>query len=107
MVNGAFLAAMPDGALLVNAARGRVVDTEALLAELSTRRLRAALDVVDPDPLPAGHPLWKAPGLLITPHVAGIGTHEGWQDRAYAVVRQQLQHVVRGEEPPNLVTGEY
>ena len=71
MVDAAFLAAMKDGALLVNAARGVVVDTDALLAELTAGRLRAALDVTDPEPLPEGHPLWSAPGLLLTPHVAG------------------------------------
>ena len=71
MVDAAFLAAMPDGALLVNAARGVVVDTDALLAELTAGRLRAALDVTDPEPLPPGHPLWSAPGLLLTPHVGG------------------------------------
>ena len=71
LVDAAFLAAMPDGALLVNAARGPVVDTDALLAELRAERLRAAVDVVDPEPLPADHPLWSAPNLLITPHVGG------------------------------------
>ena len=71
LVDAAFLAAMPDGAVLVNAARGPVVDTDALLAELTSGRLRAALDVTDPEPLPAGHPLWSAPGLLLTPHVGG------------------------------------
>jgi phosphoglycerate dehydrogenase-like enzyme len=59
-----FLGLMHDGALLVNAARGSIVDTGALLAELTTGRLRAALDVTDPEPLPPGHPLWSAPGLL-------------------------------------------
>ena len=73
MVDAAFLAAMTDGALLVNAARGVVVDTDALLAELTAGRLRAALDVTDPEPLPDGHPLWSAPGLLLTPHVGGSG----------------------------------
>src|ERR1039457_3717924 len=62
---------MHDHALLVNAARGPVVDTGALLAELRSGRLRAALDVTEPEPLPDGHPLWSAPGLLLTPHVAG------------------------------------
>ncbi|MCA1655738.1 MAG: phosphoglycerate dehydrogenase, partial [Pseudonocardiaceae bacterium] len=64
MVDAAFLSRMRDGAVLVNAARGKVVDTGALLAELGTGRLRAALDVVDPEPLPPDHPLWTAPGLL-------------------------------------------
>ena len=66
-----FLARMKDGALLVNVARGPVVDTKALLAELETGRITAALDVTDPEPLPAGHPLWQAPGVLISPHVGG------------------------------------
>lgn len=67
LVGPRFLAAMKDGALLVNVARGGVVDTSALLAELESGRLRAALDVTDPEPLPAGHPLWHAPHTLITP----------------------------------------
>ena len=62
---------MKDGALLVNVARGAVVDTKALLAELESGRLTAALDVTDPEPLPPGHPLWRAPGVLISPHVGG------------------------------------
>lgn len=107
MVDARFLAAMPDGAVLVNASRGVVVDTGALVAELRAQRLRAVLDVVDPDPLPAAHPLWSAPGLLITPHVAGIGTRASWRERAYAVVRTQLTAVARGECPPNLVVNGY
>ncbi len=71
LVNAEFLKTMKDGALLVNAARGVIVDTDALLAELTSGRLHAALDVTDPEPLPDGHPLWSAPGLLLTPHVGG------------------------------------
>src|SRR6185312_11752927 len=71
LVDARFLAAMPDDAVLVNAARGPVVDTDALVAELQSGRLRAALDVTDPEPLPEDHPLWSAPGLLITPHIGG------------------------------------
>src|SRR3954470_20337744 len=88
LVDAAFLAALPDGALLVNIARGPIVDTDALLAELQTRRLHAFLDVTDPEPLPVDHPLWDAPNLLLTPHVGG-GTR-GWQRRAFALVREQL-----------------
>ena len=105
MVDAAFLAAMPDGALLVNAARGRVLDTDALLVELQARRLRAALDVTDPEPLPAEHPLWDAPNLLLTPHVAG--TVEGFPAQAYALVRAQLRRQVCGEPLANVVSGEY
>src|SRR5690606_2503266 len=71
LVDAKFLAGMQDGALLVNLARGPIVDTDAPLAELSTGRIRAALDVTDPEPLPPEHPLWDAPGVLISPHVGG------------------------------------
>jgi len=101
MVDAAFLAAMPDGALLVNAARGVIVDTEALLTELSRGRLRAALDVTDPQPLPAGHPLWSAPGLLLTPHVAGAVPDTN--ARAAAAVTEQLSRILAGEELQNVV----
>lgn len=107
MVDARFLAAMPDGGIFVNASRGPVVDTDALLAELRTRRLRAVLDVIDPDPLPAGHPLWDEPGVLITPHIAGIGTRSQWRERAYAVIRDQLSAVALGQQPPNLVVDDY
>ena len=80
------LAAMPDGAVLVNAARGPIVDTDALLQQVADGRLRAVLDVTDPEPLPADHPLWSAPGVLsITPHVGGDSpgrvTHRGGAGR--------------------------
>jgi phosphoglycerate dehydrogenase-like enzyme len=101
MVDAAFLAAMQDGALLVNAARGVVVDTDALLAELGRGRLRAALDVTDPEPLPEGHPLWSAPGLLLTPHVGGAVPDTN--DRAAAAVTQQVRRVLAGEPLANVV----
>ena len=101
MVDAAFLVAMPDGALLVNAARGVVVQTDALLAELSSGRLRAALDVTDPEPLPAGHPLWSAPGLLLTPHVAGAVPETN--ERATAAVTDQLARVLAGKPLINVV----
>jgi phosphoglycerate dehydrogenase-like enzyme len=101
MVDSGFLAAMPEGALLVNVARGPVVDTAALLAELRRHRLRAALDVVDPEPLPAGHPLWGAPGLVLTPHVGGNTT--AMRPRALALLRAQLERLVAGEPPGNVV----
>ncbi|MFC9066440.1 MULTISPECIES: 2-hydroxyacid dehydrogenase [Streptomyces] len=95
LVDAEFLAALPDGALLVNVSRGAVVDTGALLAELESGRLRAALDVTDPEPLPAGHPLWQAPGVLITPHVGGPST--AFRPRAERLVRQQLERFAAGE----------
>ncbi len=101
LADAAFLARMPDGAVLVNAARGPVVDTDALLSELRAGRLQAALDVTDPEPLPADHPLWQAPGVLITPHVGGSVT--GFLDRAYAIAAEQIAQFAAGRDPANLV----
>ncbi|OKJ09229.1 2-hydroxyacid dehydrogenase [Kitasatospora sp. CB01950] len=95
LVDAGFLARMKDGALLVNVARGPVVDTAALLAELSAERLRAALDVTDPEPLPADHPLWRAPGVLITPHVGGPSS--AFLPRAKRVLREQILRFEKGE----------
>lgn len=96
-----FLGRMKDGAILLNAARGAVVDTQALLAETRTGRLRAILDVTDPEPLPPDHPLWHAPGVLITPHVAGDVPEAG--DRSWRVAAEQIARYARGEQPANLV----
>ena len=101
MVDASFLAALPDGALVVNASRGAVVDQDALLAELTAGRLRAALDVTDPEPLPEGHPLWSAPGLLLTPHVAGAVPDTN--ARAAAVVADQLRRVLASDPLENVV----
>ncbi|MET9963995.1 2-hydroxyacid dehydrogenase [Streptomyces sp. NPDC006326] len=96
-----FLGRMKDGALLVNVARGPVVDTPALLAELESGRLRAALDVTDPEPLPAGHPLWHAPQVLITPHVGGASS--AFEPRAKRLVARQLSRFAAGEPVENTV----
>jgi phosphoglycerate dehydrogenase-like enzyme len=104
LVDAKFLARMHDGALLVNAARGSIVDTAALLAELVSGRLRAALDVTDPEPLPDGHPLWSAPGLLLTPHVAGAMTTAG--PRVMALVKDQLTRYAAAEPLLNVVGGQ-
>jgi phosphoglycerate dehydrogenase-like enzyme len=103
LVDRKFLAAMPDGALLVNVARGQVADTEALLAETSSGRLRAALDVTDPEPLPADHPLWTTPGVLITPHVGGASS--AMFPRMVRLVRKQIGLLLDGKEPVNVVLG--
>jgi phosphoglycerate dehydrogenase-like enzyme len=103
LVDAAFLAAMPDGALLVNVARGPVVVTDALLVEVSTGRLLAALDVTDPEPLPPEHPLWRAPGLLISPHVGGDTT--AFPPRARRLLRSQLERWVAGQPLANVVAG--
>ncbi len=105
LVDAEFLARMPDGALLVNVARGKVVDTDALLAELTSGRLRACLDVTDPEPLTDGHPLWDAPNVVITPHAAGYIKQAG--PRAFALVNEQLRRYVAGEQLTNVVEGNY
>jgi phosphoglycerate dehydrogenase-like enzyme len=105
LVDARFLAALPDGALLVNAARGPVVDTEALSAELVTGRISAALDVTEPEPLPPGHPLWRLPNLFLTPHIAG--SVRGLLPRAYRLVGDQLRRFVAGEPLINQVVGGY
>jgi phosphoglycerate dehydrogenase-like enzyme len=105
LVDAAFLAALPDGAMLVNIARGRIVHTDALVAELRRGRLSAFLDVTDPEPLPAGHPLWTAPNVLITPHVGGGTT--GWRRRGYRLVREQLTRYAAGDQLLNVVEGGY
>jgi phosphoglycerate dehydrogenase-like enzyme len=104
MVNAEFLTTMKDGALLVNAARGVIVDTDALLAELTSGRLHAALDVTDPEPLPDGHPLWSAPGLLLTPHVGGAVRAS--RARAYEVVKDQLARLAAGQPLLNVIGAE-
>ena len=80
---------MKDGATLVNVARGAIIDTDALVAELHTGRITAGLDVTDPEPLPEGHPLWSAPNVIISPHVGGDSG--AFQPRARTMVQQQLQ----------------
>jgi phosphoglycerate dehydrogenase-like enzyme len=102
LIGAAELGAMRDGALLVNAGRGPVVDTDALVAEVATGRLRAVLDVTDPEPLPDGHPLWTAPGVLsITPHIAGDSALG--QRRAIDLAARQLGRWAAGEELENVV----
>jgi phosphoglycerate dehydrogenase-like enzyme len=101
MVDAEFLARLPDRALVVNAARGAIVDTDALLAELASGRLHAALDVTDPEPLPEGHPLWSAPGLILTPHVGGGAGRP--MARSLAIVKAQLARYVAGEPLKNVV----
>ncbi len=103
LVDAAFLARLPDGALLVNVARGPVVDTEALLAELRSGRLTAALDVTDPEPLPPDHPLWRQPRCLISPHVGGDTS--AFLPRAYRLLAEQLRRFAAGQPLLNVVAG--
>jgi phosphoglycerate dehydrogenase-like enzyme len=95
------LALLPQGALLVNAARGPIVDTDALVEALNAGRIRAALDVTDPEPLPDGHPLWKCPNLLLTPHVAGSTPQ--FAPRAVQTAAEELRRYIAGEPLHNAV----
>lgn len=101
LINARRLALMKDGAILINVARGKIVDTDALVAELNTGRIRAALDVTEPEPLPPGHPLWKAKNVLITPHVGGDS--EAFEKRGKRFFEQQLQRIADGLEPLNII----
>lgn len=103
LVDAAFLARLPDHALLVNVARGGIVDTDALLAELTSGRLAAALDVTRPEPLPADHPLWSAPNVIITPHCGGNTT--ATDSRTLDLVRRQIDAMVAGRPLENVVSG--
>jgi phosphoglycerate dehydrogenase-like enzyme len=101
IVDDDMLSALPDGALVVNVGRGQLVDTDALVDHVTRGRLRAALDVTDPEPLPADHPLWTLPGVLISPHVGGAST--AMQPRIARLVRRQIDRMLRGERPLNVV----
>jgi phosphoglycerate dehydrogenase-like enzyme len=101
LVDAEVLAAMPDGALLVNVARGAVVDSQALTAEVLSGRLKAAVDVFDPEPIPAGHPLWHSDDIIISPHVGGNTTAFG--PRMVKLLRSQLALLADGQQPANLV----
>jgi phosphoglycerate dehydrogenase-like enzyme len=95
------LALMKDGSLLVNVARGPIVDTDALVKELNSGRITAALDVTDPEPLPEGHPLWSAKGVLISPHVGGNTT--AFEPRARRLIKSQLDLLAKGEALNNII----
>jgi phosphoglycerate dehydrogenase-like enzyme len=101
LVDDAFLAALPDGAVVVNVSRGKVVDTDAVVRQGG--RVRLAADVTDPEPLPADHPLWSTRGVLISPHVGGMSS--AMQPRIDAVVRRQVALLLGGFGPDDVVLG--
>jgi len=103
LVDRDFLASMPDGSLLVNVSRGKVVDTSALVEATASGRIRAALDVTDPEPLPADHPLWRTPGVLISPHVGGASS--AFAPRAVALLREQIAAFAADRPLRNVVNG--
>jgi phosphoglycerate dehydrogenase-like enzyme len=101
MFNAARLASMKDGALIVNVARGPIIETEALIKELNSRRIYAALDVTDPEPLPQGHPLWSAPNLIVVPHVGG--NSGAFEPRGRALIESQLKLLAAGNPLEHVV----
>ena len=101
LVDAAFLKAMKDGALLVNVARGPVVNTDALCAELASKRLFAALDVTDPEPLTEGHPLWSYENCTVIPHVGGDST--AFEPQARAFLAEQFERIAQGKQPINII----
>ena len=101
LVDAELMAKLPDGATIVNVARGPVVDTDALVAEVSSGRLNVASDVFDPEPLPADHPLWKCPNALITPHNGG--NTQAFFPRMVNLLKRQLQAWSQGQDGENLV----
>lgn len=105
LIDEEFLTLMKPGALLVNGARGLVADTDALIAAAERGKIRAYLDVTEPEPLPDGHPLWSAPGVFITPHIGSLVPEN--RARAFAVVRENLIRWARGEALRNVIAGEY
>ena len=105
MIGAEELSQMKQGALLVNAARGPVVVTEALLEALHAGRIHAAVDVTDPEPLPNGHPLWSAPNIFITPHIASSSPR--FMERPMKLAAQQVKRYINGEPLLNVVTNGY
>jgi phosphoglycerate dehydrogenase-like enzyme len=101
LVDDAFLTALPDGALVVNIARGPVADADALLEHARAGRLRFALDVTDPEPLPPGHPLFALPNVLISPHIGGASS--AMMPRMAGLLRRQIERMLAGEPPLNVV----
>lgn len=104
IVDNAFLSALPDGALVVNVGHGSLIDTDALVDHVGRGRIRAALDVTEPEPLPAGHPLWSLPGALIVPHVGGASS--AMHPRVARLVRAQIERMRAGRPALNVVIGE-
>jgi phosphoglycerate dehydrogenase-like enzyme len=105
LINAARITSMKRGALLVNAGRGAIVETDALVRALNDGRIRAALDVTDPEPLPPDHPLWRAPNLMITPHLATDTPR--FTGRAFAFAAEQAQRFAQGLPLLNIIRGEY
>ncbi|MGO1506871.1 MAG: NAD(P)-dependent oxidoreductase [Microbacteriaceae bacterium] len=101
LVDAGILSALADGAIVVNVGRGAVVRTDALVAELESGRLSAALDVTDPEPLPAGHPLWKLPNAIVTPHVGG--NTDAMRPLLHQIVAEQIVRVGTGAAPENVL----
>lgn len=102
LVDAQALAALPDGAMVVNVGRGPIVDTQALVEACATGRITAAMDVIDPEPVPADHPLRTTPGVLFSPHVGGFSN--AFEPRRDALLRRQVAAWAAGQELDNVVT---
>jgi phosphoglycerate dehydrogenase-like enzyme len=105
IINADILQRLPDGALVVNAGRGRTLDTGALIPELQSGRLRAALDTTEPEPIPDSHPLWTTPNLFLSQHSSGTSTD--YMDKVFPFIHEQLRRYIAGEPLQNVVHGEY
>lgn len=105
IVNADFISKTKQGAFIINAGRGGLIDPEALEAALHANRIQAALDVTEPEPLPDGHSLWTAPNLTITPHIAGAV--EGWREPAFELITHQIRQWAAGEPLANVVADGY
>lgn len=101
MIDRQALALLPDGAQVINVGRGKLIDTDALVAELNSGRITAGMDVTDPEPLPVDHPLWRAPGVVITPHVGGASS--AFYPRADALIAAQLRRFATGQDLENVI----
>ncbi len=105
LVDHKFLAKLKTGALLINVARGEVVNTTDLVEELASGRINAALDVTDPEPLPKDHALWSFENCIISPHVGGAT--ETFYEKGKKLLEQNLALIAQGEKPLNVITGTY
>jgi phosphoglycerate dehydrogenase-like enzyme len=101
MIDKDALAELPDGAQVINVGRGKLIDTDALVAETASGRLTAGLDVTDPEPLPEDHPLWTTPGVLIAPHVGGASS--AFYPRSEALIGAQIRRYAAGEPLENVI----
>jgi phosphoglycerate dehydrogenase-like enzyme len=105
IINADILSQLPENAIVINAGRGGTVDTDALIKELSSGRLRAVLDTTDPEPIPDGHKLWTTPNVFLTQHSSGNSSD--YLDKVYPFIHEQIRRYMAGEPLLNIVNGAY